>query len=156
MTEPDVLIRGRITHPENSKLLGMRTNRSWLLGDGVSPSIEGLKTVMGLNSLLAQVDGSIPILRWGAVPVIFHTETFLRALKVYKDNFDIVDQFTEKHYSPGTFDLFVGLIMALIGEPEVYSEEFTECLRHPDWKTNGKPIVHQYREFYEQSDHFGG
>ena len=154
MTEPDVLIRGRITHPENAKLLGMRTNRSWLLGDGVSPSVEGLKSVMGLNSLLAQVEGSIPILRWGAVPVIFHTETFLKALKVYKENFDIVDQFTEKHYSPGTFDLFVGLIMALIGEPEVYSEEFTECLRHPDWKTNGKPIVHQYREFYEQSDHF--
>jgi len=156
MTEPDVLIRGRITHPENAKLLGMRTNRSWLLGDGVSPSVEGLKSVMALNSLLAQVDGSIPILRWGAVPVIFHTETFLKALKVYKENFDIVDQFADKHYAPGTFDLFIGLIMALVGEPEVYSEEFTECLRHPDWKTNGKPIVHQYREFYEQSDHYGG
>ena len=156
MTEPDVLIRGRITHPENAKLLGMRTNRSWLLGDGVSPSIEGLKSVMALNSLLAQVEGSIPILRWGAVPVIFHTETFLRALKVYKENFDIVDQFADKHYAPGTFDLFIGLIMALVGEPEVYSEEFTECLRHPDWRTNGKPIVHQYREFYEQSDHYGG
>ena len=156
MTEPDVLFRGRITHPENAKLLGMRTNRSWLLGDGVSPSVEGLKTVMGLNSLLAHVYGSIPILRWGAVPVIFHTETFLRALKVYKENFDIVDQFADKHYAPGTFDLFIGLIMALVGEPEVYSEEFTECLRHHDWKTNGKPIVHQYREFYEQSDHYGG
>ena len=156
MTEPDVLIRGRITHPENAKLLGMRTNRSWLLGDGVSPSVEGLKSVMGLNSLLAQVEGSIPILRWGAVPVIFHTETFLKALKVYKENFDIVDQFADKHYAPGTFDLFIGLIMALVGEPEVYSEEFTECLRHHDWKTNGKPIVHQYREFYEQSDHYGG
>ena len=156
MTEPDVLIRGRITHPENAKLLGMRTNRSWLLGDGVSPSVEGLKTVMGLNSILAQVDGSIPILRWGAVPVIFHTETFLKALKVYKDNFDIVDQFADKHYAPGTFDLFIGLIMALVGEPEVYSEEFTECLRHPDWKTNGKPIVHQYREFYDKDDHYGG
>ena len=156
MTEPDVLIRGRITHPENAKLLGMRTNRSWLLGDGVSPSVEGLKTVMALNSLLAQVDGSIPILRWGAVPVIFHTETFLKALKVYKENFDIVDQFADKHYAPGTFDLFIGLIMALVGEPEVYSEEFTECLRHPDWKTNGKPIVHQYREFYDKADHYGG
>jgi len=156
MSEPDVLFRGRITHPENAKLLGMRTNRSWLLGDGVSPSVEGLKTVMGLNSLLAQVDGSIPILRWGAVPVIFHTETFLRALKVYKENFDIVDQFADKHYAPGTFDLFIGLIMALVGEPEVYSEEFTECLRHPDWKTNGKPIVHQYREFYDKADHYGG
>ena len=147
MTEPDVLIRGRISHPENAKLLGTRVNHAWH-SDGC------LDQFMGMNMLLAEIEGAIPVLRWGAVPVIFHTETFLKGLKVYKDNFDIVDQFTEKHYSPGTFDLFVGLIMALIGEPEVYSEEFTECLRHHDWKTNGKPIVHQYREFYEQSDHF--
>tara|TARA_B100000214_G_scaffold352978_1_gene308630 strand:- start:144 stop:1025 length:882 start_codon:yes stop_codon:yes gene_type:complete len=152
MMEPDVLIRGRISHPDNAKLLGMRINRSWLLGDGVSPSVEGLKTVMGLNSLLSEIEGSIPVLRWGAVPVIFHTETFLKALKVYKDNFDIVDQFADKHYAPGTFDLFIGLIFALIGEQEVYNKEITECLRNPSWKTSNHPIVHQYREHYEDSD----
>jgi hypothetical protein len=156
MTEPDVLIRGKITHPENAKLLGMRINRSWLLGDGVSPSVEGLKTVMGLNSLLSEIEGSIPVLRWGAVPAIFHTETFLKALKVYKDNFDIVDKFTEKHYAPGTFDLFICLIFALIGEQEVYNKEITECLRNPSWKTSDHPIVHQFREYYESSDHYGG
>lgn len=149
VTEPDVLIRGKVSYPKGAKLLGSRVNYAWL-------SEECLDMFMGMNGLLGEIEGAIPVVRWGAVPVIFHTETFLRALKVYKENFDIVDQFADKHYAPGTFDLFIGLIMALVGEPEVYSEEFTECLRHPDWKTNGKPIVHQYREFYDKADHYGG
>ena len=74
---------------------------------------------------------------------------------LYKENFNIVDKFSEKHYSPGTFDLFIGLVFALIGEPEVFNSEVTECLRNPGWQTSGHPIVHQYREYYEQSDFYG-
>lgn len=148
MTEPDVLIRGKLSHPENAKLLGSRVNYAW-----ISP--EALKQFMGLNEIISEIDGSIPVLRWGAVPVLFHTETFLKALKIYKDNFDIVDKFSEKHYAPGTFDLFIGLILALIGEPEVYNSEITECLRNSDWKTSSHPIVHQYREYYGQDDFYG-
>ena len=76
-------------------------------------------------------------------------------IKIYKENFNIVDKFSEKHYSPGTFDLFIGLVFALIGEPEVFNSEVTECLRNPGWQTSGHPIVHQYREYYEQSDFYG-
>ena len=149
MTEPDVLIRGKISHPEGAKLLGTRVNESW-------HSEKALDQFMGINSIISEIEGTIPIIRWGAVPAIFHTETFLKALKVYKDNFDIVDKFTEKHYAPGTFDLFIGLIFALIGEQEVYNKEITECLRNPSWKTSDHPIVHQFREYYESSDHYGG
>ena len=49
----------------------------------------------------------------------------------------------------------LGIIFSLIGESETFSDEYTECLRNPSWKTSGQPIVHQYREFYEQSDYFG-
>ena len=107
------------------------------------------------NIKVSQSRSYIPVLRWGAVPVVFHTETFLKALKIYKENFNIVDKFSEKHYSPGTFDLFIGLVFALIGEPEVFNSEVTECLRNPGWQTSGHPIVHQYREYYEQSDFYG-
>ena len=147
MTEPDVLIRGRISHPDNAKLLGTRVNHAWH-SDGC------LDQFMGMNMLLGEIDGAIPVIRWGAVPVIFHTETFLKALKVYKDNFDILDKLTEKHYNPGAFDIFVDLIFALVGEQEVYSSEYTECLRNPIWKDSEHPIVHQYREYYEKDDHF--
>ena len=148
MTEPDVLIRGKLTAPVNGRLLGSRINCGWR-------TPKALEQFMGLNEVIAEVEGSIPVLRWGAVPVVFHTETFLKALRMYKENFDIVDKFSEKHYSPGTFDLFIGLVFALIGEPEVFNSEVTECLRNPGWQTSGHPIVHQYREYYEQSDFYG-
>jgi len=147
MTEPDVLIRGRLTYPENGKLLGSRINCATV-------SQKCLDQFMGMNSLLSEIETATPVLRWGAVPVIFHTETFLKALKIYKDNFTLLDKFTEKHYAPGTFDLFIGLIFALVGEPEVFNSEVTECLRNPQWYTSDHPIVHQYREFYQDSDHY--
>ena len=147
MTEPDVLIRGRLTYPENGKLLGSRINCATV-------SQKCLDQFMGMNSLLSEIETATPVLRWGAVPVLFHTETFLKALQVYKDNFNILDKLTEKHYAPGTFDLFIGLIFALVGEPEVFNSEVTECLRNPQWHTSGHPIVHQYREFYQDSDHY--
>ena len=147
MTEPDVLIRGRLTYPENGKLLGSRINCATV-------SQECLDQFMSMNSLLSEIETSTPVLRWGAVPVLFHTETFLKALQVYKDNFNILDKLTEKHYAPGTFDLFIGLIFALVGEPEVFNSEVTECLRNPQWHTSGHPIDRQYREFYQDSDHY--
>ena len=148
LTEPDVLIRGKISYPKNGKILGHRINVAWM-------TQQCLEQFMGLNELLSEIEGSIPILRWGAVPAIFHTETFLKGLKVYKDNFDILDKLTEKHYAPGTFDLFIGIIFALVGEPEVYNKEVTECLRNTSWKTSDHPILHQFREYYESSDHYG-
>ena len=147
MTEPDVLIRGRLTYPENGKLLGSRINCATV-------SQKCLDQFMGMNSLLSEIENATPVLRWGAVPVLFHTETFLKALKIYKDNFTLLDKFTEKHYAPGTFDLFIGLIFALVGEPEMFNSEVTECLRNPQWYTSDHPIVHQYREFYQDSDHY--
>ena len=147
MTEPDVLIRGKISHPEGAKLLGTRVNESW-------HSEKALDQFMGMNMLLGEIEGAIPVLRWGAVPVIFHTETFLKGLKVYQDNFELLDKLSEKHYNPGAFDIFIDLIFALVGEQEVYSSEYTECLRNPIWKDSDHPIVHQFREYYEKDDHF--
>ena len=85
---------------------------------------------------------------------VTHTETFLKALQVYKDNFELLDKLTEQHYNPGAFDIFIDLIFALIGEPEVYSSEYTECLRNPIWRNSDHPIVHQFRDYYEKDDHF--
>tara|TARA_R100000081_G_C4813377_1_gene172885 strand:- start:101 stop:955 length:855 start_codon:yes stop_codon:yes gene_type:complete len=148
MTEPDVLIRGKISHPENAKLLGHRINYAWYM-----PS--WLDGFMGINTLLSQIDGAIPILRWGAVPVIGHTQTLLKGIEVYLDNFEIVDKLSEQFHVPGTFDLFLPILFALAGEQEVFSDEYTECMRNPNWKTSGHPVVHQYREFYDEKDYYG-
>ncbi len=149
MTEPDVLIRGKISAPENASLLGTRLNHAWW----VSSWLVGFK---GINELISQVEGSIPIVRWGSAPVIGKTEVLLKGIKVYEDNFEIFDKLSEKFHVPGTFDLFLPILFALAGEPEVFSDEYTECLRNPNWETSGHPVLHQYREFYGDSDHYGG
>lgn len=147
MTEPDVLIRGKISHPENAKLLGTRLNHAQLV-----PSWTDM--FIGMNSLLSEIEGTVPIFRWGSVPVIGHTQTLLKGIEVYLNNFEIVDKLSEQFHVPGTFDLFLPILFALAGEQEVFSDEYTECMRNPNWETSGHPVVHQYREFYEQTDYY--
>ena len=99
MTEPDVLIRGKISHPENAKLLGTRLNHAWYREDWLDGFIE-------MNKLISEIDGSIPIVRWGSVPVIGHTQTLLKAIDIYLKNFDSLTKLTEHFHTPGAFDLF--------------------------------------------------
>ena len=148
MTEPDVLIRGKVSHPVGAKLLGHRINFAWYTKSWYDGFI-------GINNLLSQIEGTIPILRWGSVPVIGHSQTLLKGIEVYEKNFDILDKLSEQFHVPGTFDLFLPILFALAGEPEVFSDEYTECLRNPNWKTSSHPVVHQYREFYSNNDYYG-
>ena len=147
MTEPDVLIRGSISHPENAKLLGTRLNHAWYMQSWLDGFIK-------MNEVISEIDGSIPIMRWGSVPVIGHTQTLLRGIDTYLKNFETIDKITECFHVPGTFDLFLPILFALAGEQEVFSDEYTECLRNPNWRTSSHPVLHQYREYYETSDHY--
>ena len=69
---------------------------------------------------------------------------------------DSLTKLTEHFHTPGAFDLFLPILFSLVGEPEVSSDEYTECLRDPNWKTSSHPVVHQYREFYSKNDIYGG
>lgn len=147
MTEPDVLIRGRVSHPEGAKLLGHRVNYAWYQSSWI-------KGFYGINQLISQVEGSIPVYRWGAVPVIGHTQTLLKGIDLYLENFEIFDKLSEQFHVPGTFDLFLPILFAIAGEPEVFSDEYVECMRDPNWRTSGQPVVHQYREYYGNGDFY--
>tara|TARA_B100000902_G_C27279515_1_gene900865 strand:+ start:1063 stop:1965 length:903 start_codon:yes stop_codon:yes gene_type:complete len=146
MTEPDVLLRGKFSVPENAKLLGTRLNYAWDLPIRLEQYIK-------LNELLSKIDTSIPMFRWGAVPPIFQTESYLKAVEVYKENFDIMDKITEISAGVNCFDVIIPVLFTLIGEPEVFNSETIECLRDPSWKTSSHPIVHQWRELYDE-DHY--
>jgi len=148
MTEPDVLIRGKISHPENAKLLGTRLNHAWYLNEWIDGFI-------GINNLISQVEGTVPVFRWGSVPVIGHTQTLLKGIDVYLNNFEIFDKLSEQFHVPGTFDLFLPILFSLAGEQEVFSDEYTECMRNPNWESSGHPVVHQYREYYDKNDFYG-
>tara|TARA_Y100001968_G_scaffold283587_1_gene282333 strand:- start:1884 stop:2846 length:963 start_codon:yes stop_codon:yes gene_type:complete len=147
MTEPDVLIRGKITHPENAKLLGSRVNYAWY-------KKEWIKSFIEINKVLQKIEGSIPLMRWGSVPVIGHTNTLIKAIEKYHENFEILDSLTEKFHAVCGFDLFLPLLFSLVGEEEVFSSEYTECIRNPNWESSSATVVHQYRKYYENNDYY--
>ena len=147
MTEPDVLLRGKFSVPENAKLLGTRLNYAWDLPVRVEQYIK-------LNEILSKIDTSIPMFRWGAVPPIFHTKSYLKTVKIYEENFDLMDKITEILFGVNCFDVILPILFALSGEEEVYNSETVECLRDPSWKTSSHPIVHQWREMYEQDEYY--
>jgi len=149
MTEPDVLLRGKFSVPTNGKILGTRIN------DASLPPTIRLDQWIEFNKILCEIDTSIPMFRWGAVPPIFHTESYLKGIEIYKDNFDILDNITKVLYGVNCYDIIIPFFFSLIGEPEVFNSEIIECLRDPSWKTSSHPILHQWREMYDHEDHYG-
>ena len=148
MSEPDVLLRGKFSVPKNAKILGSRLNEA-----SMPPSVR-LDQWIEFNKILCEVDTSIPIFRWGAVPPIFHTETYLKAIEIYKSNFDTLTKITEVLYGVNCYDIIMPFFFSLIGEPEIFNSEIVECLRNHNWKNTPHPIVHQWRELYGDDDHY--
>ena len=147
MTEPDVLIRGKITYPANAKLLGSRVNYAWYKEDWI-------QSFIGINKLISKIDGSIPIVRWGSVPVIGNTKTLLKGINIYKENFSILDSLTQQFHAVSGFDLFLPLLFALAGEEEIFSSNYTECLRNKDWEKSPATVIHQFRKYYDEKDFY--
>ena len=149
VTEPDVYIRGQISYPENAKLLGTRVNYAWHKKEWIDSFID-------INRMLELIPGSVPLVRWGSVPVIGKTETFLKGVEIYKKYFDVLDGITEKYDRISDTDLFLPFIFSLVGEQEVFSSEYTECLRNPDWEKSSATVIHQFRKYYGDNDFFWG
>lgn len=148
MTEPDVLLRDKFSVPKNGKLLGTRLN------DATIPPTVRLDQWIEFNKILCEVDTSIPMFRWGAVPPIFHTQTYLKAIKVYKENYEVLKDITKTLYGVNCYDVIMPFFFSLVGEPEVFNSEIIECLRDPSWRYSSHPIVHQWRELYGEDDHY--
>lgn len=131
MMDPDALVRGKLTIPDDVKLLGSKINRGF-------PE--------GIKNILSSIDGAIVIDSWGATPAIFESKSFVRAISKLTDN--LLDRFTNEFYAIYAHDVLLPLLFALIGEEEQYNPDITECNRDHSWKTNNKPLVHQYKERY--------
>ena len=78
MMDPDTLVRGKLSIPFNSKLLGSRTN-------------VGLPEEY--KKILSRVPGSITINVWGASPCFFEVNTFVKAYKFINQRWELFDKF---------------------------------------------------------------
>lgn len=134
MMDPDTLVRGILTIPEGSKLLGSRVN---------------VGMPQGIKEILKEHEGAKVIDCWGATPALFESQTFLRALSHFKENIGILDKFTQEFYAMYAHDVLLPILFALIGEEETFNPEIIECNRDPSWRSKFNPLVHQFKEYYE-------
>jgi len=140
MMESDVLVRGPITIPFGSKLLGpvvnFGKNAKW-------------------RDVLKRIPGAIDCDSWGW-PYIYESDAFLKVYDFVKNNDDIFWDLIKSDVGFGSAgDITTPVLFAACGYGVTYNPEITECLRNPNWRQTGHPIVHQYREFYPKQDYNG-
>jgi hypothetical protein len=133
MMDPDTLVRGKLNIPDNVKLLGTKIN---------GPFPEEYKKV------LSEVPSAKIINSWGAVPAIFHTQTYKKAFAFLSNNLYLMDKFSESLYAIFAHDVLLPTIFALIGEEEVFNPDIIECMRDSSWITSQHPLVHQFKQYY--------
>jgi hypothetical protein len=134
--EPDILVRGIISIPQDSKLLGSRINK------GLSEE---------LKLILRNTKGAIEIDNWGATPAIFESKAFIDAANKIKNDENLFNGLCLSEYRLAFYDVLFSVMFALLGYEEQFNPEITECFRNPNWQYSGHPLLHQYRAKYPLS-----
>ena len=136
MCDPDCLIRGQLSFPEEGKILGTRINCCF---------------PVGYRNILDSIDGATPISRWGSSPCVFEVKTFLNALEKFRyldTTQNLLDRLCEEFYALYAHDVLFPTLFALVGEEEIFNPDVVECTRNPNWRNTNHPLVHQFREYY--------
>lgn len=131
--EPDVLVRGKISIPENAKLAGSRINT------GLSSE---------LRRVLSETEGAIEINNWGATPALFSSSHFIEAYKKLLNDKNLFNNLCLSEHRLSNYDVLLPVLFSLISEQEFFNPEIVECFRNQGWQTSGHPLVHQYRAKY--------
>jgi hypothetical protein len=130
LMEPDVLVRGQL-HPFDADLVGPTVN--------VMPEIiqEYIITNGGKNN------GT-----WGPAGGMMKTSSFY---EVYNKLMNDLDKFSGGlKLDPRMicYDYLLAFLFSLFGYTYTDNPDQTECIRNPNWKNSGHPLLHQYRELY--------
>jgi len=130
LMEPDVLVRGQL-HPFDADLVGPTVN--------VMPEIiqEYIITNGGKNN------GT-----WGPAGGMMKTSSFY---EVYNKLMNDLDKFSGGlKLDPRMicYDYLLAFLFSLFGYTYTDNPDQTECIRNPNWKNSGHPLLHQHRELY--------
>jgi hypothetical protein len=140
--EPDVLVRGKLHCENDPDLLGSRVNYyHWAMEE--------------TNEVFKNIPGSIPVSHYGSTPAIFKTSSFLKVSNFFKSNVQLIETFCKIDSNFANYDIFLTVFFSALGFEETKNPELTECLRDGNWRTNEKPLVHQFREKYPKTNYDG-
>jgi hypothetical protein len=135
LLEDDLLIRGPICHASGFAIAG--------------PCRSDARLSLGLMDYLRQRHRHLASDHYGGCGgSLFHRQSLLEAAGAFRfDQFEFLRTLEPRIRHS---DVFLTLIFLLRGfEYSSLEDVFCEVTEfYPDWKTNGRPIVHQYKEFY--------
>ena len=135
--EPDVLVRGKITIPEGADLLGSRVNR------GISSK---------LKKYMRSYEGAIVVDTWGVTPGIFSREGFDKILELLHEDKNLLETIYSLEHRLPYYDVLFAILFGFVGISETFNPEITECFRDESWKTNNRPLLHQFRKYYPSKE----
>lgn len=134
MMDPDTFVRGKLTIPDDAKLLGTLVNCCF-------PE--------DFKNIFKEIEGAKVLERWGASPCVFECKTFTKALSFFNDRKYLFDRFSKEYFGMYAHDILIPVLFALIGEEEKFNPDIIECGRDRTWKKTSHPLVHQFEEYYE-------
>jgi len=134
--EPDVLVRGLLSFPNNAHLLGSRIN------SGLSSELR--RTVLSVNN-------AIDVNTWGATPAFFKSESFIKSYNILLNTENLLEKLCYSDHRLANYDVLLAVLFALSGYPETFNPEIVECFRDSSWRFSTHPLVHQFREHYPKS-----
>lgn len=131
--EPDVLVRGKLNIPENSIYLGNNTNKYF--------SKDLKKWMKNKGYMVPKHYGMVPL---------FSTKHFKEILKIVDDK--LIEEIYHQDPLFPYYDKMLTILFCLIHVEEKFNSDVTECFRDKNWKTNKKPLVHQFRQYYPSKE----
>ena len=136
LMEPDVLVRGKL-NPIKSDLAGPTAN--------IMP--ENVQKYVIMNG--GRNNGT-----WGPAGGVMKTSSFYGMYDQLINNLDKLRGGLELDPRMICYDYLLAFLFSLFGYTYADNPDQTECIRNPNWKYSGHPLLHQHREFY--SGNYGG
>lgn len=133
LMEPDVLVRGKL-NPFDADLVGPTVN--------IMP--EKIQKYVIMNG--GKNNGT-----WGPAGGVMKTKSFYQVYDGLIDNIDKLEYGLKLDSRIICYDYLLSFLFSLFGYTYANNPDQTECLRNPNWKNSGHPLLHQHREFYSNN-----
>lgn len=130
LMEPDVLVRDKLNSFD---------------ADLVGPTVNVMPTTIQEYIMM---NGGKNNGTWGPAGGLMKTESFYSVYEKTLKDPDKLKWALKMDPRIVCYDYLLSFLFSIFGYTYTDNPDQTECLRNPDWRTSGHPLLHQYREFY--------
>lgn len=133
LMEPDVLVRDKL-NPFDADLVG--------------PTVNVMPTTIQEYVIM---NGGKNNATWGPAGGLMKTESFYSVYEKILNDPEKLKWGLKMDPRIVCYDYLLSFLFSIFGYTYTDNPDQTECLRNPDWRISGHPLLHQYREFYSSN-----